>query len=207
MQSYQNMSDEELIAALRSGEKEITDYLMDKYKSLVKKKAKALYLIGGETDDLIQEGMIGLYKAVRDFNPDSGANFRSFADLCITRQIITAIKTATRQKHMPLNSYISLNKPAYDEDGENTLINSVTEKHRFDPEEIMINRERFKILEESLVKTLSSYETKVLKRYLSGSSYTVIASELGKSEKSIDNALQRIKKKLEKLVCSTEEYL
>ena len=108
---------------------------------------------------------------------------------------------------MPLNSYISLNKPAYDEDGENTLINSVTEKHRFDPEEIMINRERFKILEESLVKTLSSYESKVLKRYLSGSSYTVIASELGKSEKSIDNALQRIKKKLEKLVCSTEEYL
>ncbi len=206
-EEFEKMTEEDVLSLAKSGDGNAIEYVLEKYRNFVRAKSRTYFLIGADREDIIQEGMIGLYKAVRDFNPDSGANFRSFADLCITRQIITAIKTATRQKHMPLNSYISLNKPAYDEDGENTLINSVTEKHRFDPEEIMINRERFKILEESLVKTLSSYETKVLKRYLSGSSYTVIASELGKSEKSIDNALQRIKKKLEKLVCSTEEYL
>ena len=162
-------------------------------------------MIGADREDIIQEGMIGLYKAIRDYRANSGTNFRTFADLCITRQIITAIKTATRQKHIPLNSYISLNKPIYDDENENALLDSLTEKHRLDPEEIMISRERYVIIEKKIMDTLSDYESDVLRQYLDGKSYVDIAAALNKSEKSIDNALQRIKKKIEKLILTVNE--
>ena len=199
------LSDEELIELSRNGDGSVTEFILEKYRNFVRAKSRTYFLIGADREDIIQEGMIGLYKAIRDYKTDSASSFRSFADLCITRQIITAIKTATRQKHIPLNSYISLNRPAYEEEGENTLLETIVEKHRFDPEEIMINKERFRILEEKLVATLSKYESMVLKRYISGHTYTDIAAELGKSEKSIDNALQRIKKKIEKVLETSEE--
>jgi len=199
------MSDEELIELSRNGDGSVTEFILEKYRNFVRAKSRTYFLIGADREDIIQEGMIGLYKAIRDYKKDSASSFRSFADLCITRQIITAIKTATRQKHIPLNSYISLNRPAYEEEGENTLLETIVEKHRFDPEEIMINKERFRILEEKLVATLSKYESMVLKRYISGHTYTDIATELGKSEKSIDNALQRIKKKIEKVLENSDE--
>ena len=202
---FNNMSDEELLALAKDGDGSVTEYILEKYRNFVRAKSRTYFLIGADREDIIQEGMIGLYKAIRDYRTDSGSSFRSFADLCITRQIITAIKTATRQKHIPLNSYVSLNRPAYEDEGDNTLLDSVIEKHRFDPEEIMINKERFQLLEEKLVTSLSKYESKVLRRYISGHSYTDIAAELGKSEKSIDNALQRIKKKIEKVVDVTNE--
>jgi len=200
-----NMSDEELLELLRAGDSKITDYLLEKYRNFVRAKARTYFLIGADREDVIQEGMIGLYKAIRDYKPESGSSFRTFADLCITRQIITAIKTATRQKHLPLNSYISLNKPAYEDDNENALIETFIEKRRSDPEEIMINKEKFQIFEEKLVASLSKYESCVLKRYVCGHSYVQIAAELGKTEKSIDNALQRIKKKIEKVVDDYKE--
>ena len=199
------LSDEELIELSRNGDGSVTEFILEKYRNFVRAKSRTYFLIGADREDIIQEGMIGLYKAIRDYKKDSASSFRSFADLCITRQIITAIKTATRQKHIPLNSYISLNRPAYEEEGENTLLETIVEKHRFDPEEIMINKERFRILEEKLVATLSKYESMVLKRYISGHTYTDIAKELGKSEKSIDNALQRIKKKIEKVLENSDE--
>lgn len=202
-----SLSEDKLLGLAQSGDGKAMEYILEKYRNFVRAKSRTYFLIGADREDIIQEGMIGLYKAVRDYKQDSGANFRSFADLCITRQIITAIKTATRQKHSPLNSYISLNRPVYENESENTLMNSVIEEHSFDPEEIMINRERFALLEERLVASLSKYETQVLKRYLSGKSYTDIAYEMGKSEKSIDNALQRIKKKTEKLVSILEEQI
>jgi len=198
-----NMSDEKLLELLRDGDTKITDFLLEKYRNFVRAKARTYFLIGADREDVIQEGMIGLYKAIRDYRPENGSSFRTFADLCITRQIITAIKTATRQKHLPLNSYISLNKPAYEDENENTLIENFIEKRRSDPEEIMINKEKFQIFEEKLVLSLSKYESSVLKRYIRGNSYTQIAAELNKPEKSIDNALQRIKKKIEKVI---EDY-
>lgn len=197
--NIKNLSDEELLELLRNGDTSITDYLLEKYRNFVRAKARTYFLIGADREDVIQEGMIGLYKAIRDYKAENGSSFRTFADLCITRQIITAIKTATRQKHLPLNSYISLNKPAYEDENENTLIETFAEKRHSDPEEIMINKEKFQIFEEKLVSSLSKYEASVLKRYIRGSSYTQIAAELNKSEKSIDNALQRIKKKIEKV--------
>ena len=206
MDLYKDFTDEELIIRARDGEEEIIEYLMDKYKNLVRSKAATMFILGADKYDLIQEGMIGLYKAIKDYNSESGASFRSFADLCITRQIITAIKTATRQKHLPLNSYVSLNKPA-DDDNDNTLIESIFKNKHLDPEEIMINRERLLFIEEKLKASLSKYETEVLKGYLCGKSYIEIASELNKSDKSIDNALQRIKKKIEKLTSADEEYI
>lgn len=202
---FKNMEENEILALAQQGESPAVDYVLQKYRNFVRAKSRTYFLIGADREDIIQEGMIGLYKAVRDYKPESGASFRSFADLCITRQIITAIKTATRQKHMPLNSYISLNKPVYDEENENTLLESVFEKQHLDPEEIMINRERFDFIEEKLSLVLSKYETAVLKGYLAGKSYAAVASDLGKTEKSIDNALQRIKKKIENLILSDDE--
>lgn len=201
----EEMGEDKVLELAKNGDGTAIEYMLEKYRNFVRAKSRTYFLIGADREDIIQEGMIGLFKAIRDYKPESGSNFRSFADLCITRQIITAIKNATRQKHIPLNSYVSLNKPAYDDDSDNTLMDSVIEEHRFDPEEIMINRERFRLLEEKLVESLSKYESKVLKQYLDGKSYTDIASRLGKSEKSIDNALQRIKKKIEKLVASSDE--
>lgn len=204
-EEFKNMEENEILALAQQGESPAVDYVLQKYRNFVRAKSRTYFLIGADREDIIQEGMIGLYKAVRDYKPESGASFRSFADLCITRQIITAIKTATRQKHMPLNSYISLNKPVYDEENENTLLESVFEKQHLDPEEIMINRERFDFIEEKLSLVLSKYETAVLKGYLAGKSYAAVASDLGKTEKSIDNALQRIKKKIENLILNDDE--
>ncbi len=201
-----NMEEKDILILAQSGNMEAVEFLLNKYKNFVKSKSRTYFLVGAEKSDIVQEGMIGLYKAIKDYNPEGGSSFRSFADLCITRQIITAIKTATRLKHMPLNSYISLNKSA-DDENENTMIESLLEIQHPDPEEIMINKERLGILENQLKNCLSKYETNVLKRYAMGKSYVEIAKELGKSEKSIDNALQRIKRKLEKLPNSDDSSM
>ncbi len=198
------LDEAEVLALAKEGETAAVEFMLNKYKNFVKSKARTYFLIGAEKSDIIQEGMIGLYKAIKDYNPQSGASFRSFADLCITRQIITAIKTATRQKHMPLNSYISLNKNT-DDESDNTMIDSISENRHLDPEEIMINKERMSFIESKLNSSLSKYETNVLRGYIAGKNYAEISMELGKSEKSIDNALQRIKKKIEKLTSLSEE--
>jgi RNA polymerase sporulation-specific sigma factor len=155
-------------------------------------------LIGADREDIIQEGMIGLYKAIRDFNPEKLSSFRAFAELCITRQIITAIKTATRQKHIPLNSYVSLNKPIYDEDSDRTLLDILSGVKISDPEELIISREEFEDIEGKMGQILSKLEWQVLMSYLGGKSYQEIAKDLKRHVKSIDNALQRVKRKLEK---------
>ncbi len=198
------LDEAQVLALAKEGETAAVEFMLNKYKNFVKSKARTYFLIGAEKSDIIQEGMIGLYKAIKDYNPQSGASFRSFADLCITRQIITAIKTATRQKHMPLNSYISLNKNT-DDESDNTMIDSISENRHLDPEEIMINKERMSFIESKLNSSLSTYETNVLRGYIAGKNYAEISMELGKSEKSIDNALQRIKKKIEKLTSVSEE--
>ncbi len=204
-EKFYGKTEENIINEAQNGNGDAVEYILNKYRNFVRTKSRTYFLIGADREDIIQEGMIGLYKAIRDYRADSGTNFRTFADLCITRQIITAIKTATRQKHIPLNSYISLNKPIYDDENENALLDSLTEKHRLDPEEIMISRERYVIIEKKIMDTLSNYESDVLKQYLDGKSYVDIAATLNKSEKSIDNALQRIKKKIEKLILTVNE--
>jgi len=196
--AFSNMADEDVAGAAQKGDSLATEYIIKKYKNLVKSRARTYFLIGADKEDIVQEGMIGLFKAIRDFKPDKTSSFKAFAELCITRQIITAIKTATRQKHIPLNSYISLNKPVFDEDTEQTLLDTLSEKKVFDPEEIMITKEHFSDLREKMSKNLSKLEWNVLSLYLDGKSYTEIAKRINKSEKSIDNALQRIKRKVSK---------
>lgn len=197
---YNLMLDEEIIEDARVGDTEAVEYLIDKYKSFVRAKARTYFLIGADREDIIQEGMIGLYKAIRDFRSDKLSSFRAFAELCITRQIITAIKTATRQKHIPLNSYISLNKPIFDEESDRTLMDVISEESISDPEEMLINREEFSGIEEKMVKILSGLEWEVLSLYLQGKSYQEISEELDRHVKSIDNALQRVKRKLERFL-------
>ncbi len=188
MNGYDQCSDEELIARLQNGEKEISDYLMEKYKEFVRKKARAVYLIGGETDDLIQEGMIGLFKAVQDYRPEKEASFRTFAGLCIDRQLYNAIQSSNRQKHLPLNSYVSLSEAGEAEDLEGRWSEN--------PEAVVIDQERTRALAQKIRKTLSPMENKVLKYYMQGYGYVKIAELLGKKPKSIDNALQRIRGKI-----------
>lgn len=195
---YDTMADEDIVAHAREGHGLALEYLIHKYKNFVRAKAKSYFLIGADRDDIIQEGMIGLYKAIRDFRADKLSSFRAFAELCITRQIITAIKTATRQKHIPLNSYVSLNKPIYDEDSDRTLLDVISGSKITDPEELIISREEFGDIEEKMGELLSDLEWKVLMSYLDGKSYQEIAEELGRHVKSIDNALQRVKRKLER---------
>lgn len=201
-QIYENAKDEELVLMAQNGDDEAQDYLLDKYKFLVRAKSRAYFLIGADNEDIIQEGMIGLYKAVRDFNEEKNAAFRSFAELCVNRQMITAIKAATRQKHQPLNSYISLNKPVYEEESEQTYMDFLQSSSEalLNPEALLIGQENKSFLEDQMVKNLSSFETRVLVLYLQGRSYFEIAHVLDKPEKSIDNALQRVKKKLEKFL-------
>ncbi len=203
---YSIYSDEELICLTKSGDGYATEYLLGKYRNFVRSRSRTYFLIGADREDIIQEGMIGLYKAIRDFKPNTNASFKSFAELCITRQIITAIKTATRQKHIPLNSYISLSSPAYDDENDRLLLDTVVERKKMNPEEIMISKERFNLIEEKISKILSKLEWIVLSQYLEGKSYTEIAAHIGKSEKSIDNALQRIKKKIEKHIVNDQEF-
>ena len=192
------MSDEEIVDLAQQGEQFAIEFLVDKYKNFVRAKARAYFLIGADREDIIQEGMIGLFKAIRDYNGDKLTSFRAFAELCITRQIITAIKTATRQKHIPLNSYVSLNKPVYDEESDRTLMDIITTNKITNPEEIIISREEFVFIEKKMGEILSSLEWKVLMAYLEGKSYQEISVDLKRHVKSIDNALQRVKRKLEK---------
>ncbi len=191
-------SDEDIVSEAKEGNNTALEFLINKYKNFVKAKARSYFLIGADREDIIQEGMIGLYKAIRDFRGDKLSSFRAFAELCITRQIITAIKTATRQKHIPLNSYISLNKPIYDEDSDRTLLDVLSGTKITDPEELMINREEYNDIEYKMGEILSDLEWKVLTLYLEGKSYQEIAEDLERHVKSIDNALQRVKRKLER---------
>lgn len=192
------LSDEEIVMEAKNGDIVALEFLINKYKNFVKAKARSYFLIGADREDIIQEGMIGLYKAIRDFRDDKLSSFRAFAELCITRQIITAIKTATRQKHIPLNSYVSLNKPIYDEDSDRTLLDILSGSKITDPEELMINREEYNDIEFKMGEILSELEWKVLTLYLEGKSYQEIAVDLERHVKSIDNALQRVKRKLER---------
>lgn len=194
---YKDMADEELVNGVRVGDHEALEFLMNKYKNFVRAKARSYFLIGADHEDIVQEGMIGLYKAIRDFRGDKLSSFKGFAELCITRQIITAIKTATRQKHIPLNSYVSLDKPIHDEDSNRTLWDKLT-VNLSNPEEHYISQEEYHDIEDKISQILSDLERKVLMLYLDGRSYQEIAVDLNRHVKSIDNALQRVKRKLEK---------
>mgnify|MGYP002512347766 CR=1 FL=1 len=194
---FGSLTDEEIISQLKDNEDDAAMYyLISKYRSFVRAKARSYFLMGADREDIIQEGMIGLYKAIRDFKEDRLSSFRAFAELCITRQIITAIKTATRQKHIPLNSYISLNRPIYEEDSDRTLLDVITEDTPSNPEEMLIDREDLSVIEGRIGQMLSDLEKQVLVRYMEGKSYVEIGEEMGRHVKSIDNALQRIKRKL-----------
>ncbi len=195
---FQNMTDEEVVALCHQGDDLAEEYLLDKYKNFVRSKARSYFLLGADHEDIVQEGMIGLYKAIRDYRQEKLSSFHAFAELCVTRQIITAIKTASRQKHIPLNSYISLNKPLFDEESDRTLLDVLMEGRVSNPEEILINREDLISIHEKINEVLSGLEQDVLNAYLDGMSYQEIADELGRHVKSIDNALQRVKRKLEK---------
>ena len=197
--NFNEMSDEEVVVLVQKDRNELAmAHLVNKYKNFVRSKARSYFLVGADRDDIIQEGMIGLYKATRDFDYERQASFRAFAELCVTRQIITAIKTATRQKHMPLNSYISLNKPVYTEESERTLMDMIANVRVSDPEELIITREEFADIEKNMTYLRSELEWHVLLGYLDGKSYQEMAGETDRSIKSIDNALQRVKRKLEK---------
>jgi RNA polymerase sporulation-specific sigma factor len=195
-----NMLDEEVIILAKQDDIMALEYLICKYENFVKAKAKSYFLIGADREDIYQEGMIGLFKAIRDFKADKLSSFKAFAELCVTRQIITAIKTATRQKHIPLNTYVSLNKPIYDEESDRTLLDILSEAKVSDPEELIINREELKNMHTEIGGVLSNLEMEVLMSYLDGKSYQEIACDLDRHAKSIDNALQRVKRKLEKCI-------
>lgn len=196
--NFDAVLDEELVLYAHEGDVAALEHLINKYKNFVRAKARSYFLIGADREDIVQEGMIGLYKAIRDFRNDKLSSFRAFAELCITRQIITAIKTATRQKHIPLNSYVSLNKPIYDEESDRTLLDILTAAKITDPEELIISREELLSIESKIGEILSGLELEVLMSYLQGKSYQEIACDLDRHVKSIDNALQRVKRKLEK---------
>ncbi len=194
---YACLSDEEVVELSVGGDKAATEHILSKYKNLVRSKSRMYFLAGADKEDIVQEGMIGLFKAIRDFDSSKLSSFRTFADLCITRQIITAVKNATRQKHMPLNSYVSLSRPVYEEESERTLEDTLIEQASINPEEMFIWKENIAALNLRMEETLSKLEKAVLNMYLDGMSYQEIAKELLRSPKSIDNALQRVKRKLE----------
>ena len=195
---FESMTDEQVVVLAQETDSPALEYLLNKYKNFVRTKARSYFLIGADHEDIVQEGMIGLYKAIRDYKAERLSSFRAFAELCITRQIITAIKTATRQKHIPLNSYISLNKPIYEEDSDRTLLDVITEEGLSNPEDMLIDREDLSLIEGRIGQMLSGLEKDVLVRYMEGKSYVEIADEMHRHVKSIDNALQRIKRKLMK---------
>ena len=192
----ENMRDEDLVRLAQQQDGAAMECLLNRYKNFVRTKARSYFLIGADHEDIVQEGMIGLYKAIRDYREEKLKSFRAFAELCITRQIITAIKTATRQKHIPLNNYVSLNRPIYEEDSDRTLLDVITEDAPTNPEEMLINRENLTVIEGRIGEILSDLEKEVLTRYIEGKSYQEISDEMGRHVKSIDNALQRIKRKL-----------
>jgi len=200
------MSDDEIVNQAQQGNDLAIEYLIKKYKNFVKAKASSYFLVGGDREDIIQEGMLGLYKAIRDYEVEKLASFRGFAELCITRQIITAIKTATRQKHQPLNSYVSLNKPIFSEHSNRTLLDVLEGSELANPEELVVTHESYEVLEKNIRQMLSRLELAVLKEYLMGKSYQEIAGALDRHVKSIDNALQRVKKKLTKFLEENDTY-
>ncbi len=193
---YEDLADEQVVELSAEGDKQATEFILAKYKNLVRARAKLYYLAGADKEDLVQEGMIGLFKAIRDFDATYQASFRGFAEMCIKRQIITAVKTAARMKHLPLNSYVSLSSPVYEDESERTLVDLLAERDAIDPEEMILRREKAETLESEIAQKLSSLEQTVLSLYLGGMNYQEIAVELDRAPKSIDNALQRIKRKL-----------
>ena len=195
---FRDMTDEQIVKLAQEADGMALEFLLNKYKNFVRSKARSYFLIGADHEDIVQEGMIGLYKAIRDFKEDKLSSFRAFAELCITRQIITAIKTATRQKHIPLNSYVSLNKPIYEEESDRTLLDVITEGWVTNPEDLLISKEDLSSVEGRIGEMLSGLEKQVLFYYLDGKSYQEISEDLGRHVKSIDNALQRVKRKLQK---------
>ncbi len=194
---FSSQPDEEIVLQAQTGDRESLLFILNKYKRVVRLKARSYFLIGADHEDLVQEGMIGLYKAIRDYRADRQASFYVFSELCIKRQIISAIKAATRQKHIPLNSYVSLNKPLYDDESDRTLLD-VIQAHVSDPEELFINQEELRSIENHIKEALSPLERDVLRLFLQGKSYLEISGILQKQVKAIDNALQRIKKKMNK---------
>lgn len=195
LQKYAEIADDEVAILAQTGDGQALVFLLDKYKNFVRAKARSYFLIGADHEDIVQEGMIGLYKAIRDYKADKQTSFRAFAELCVKRQIITAIKTATRQKHVPLNSYVSLNKPLYDEESDRTLLD-VIEGRVTNPEDLFISQEGMNHIQQQIDTLLSDFEKQVLEAFLDGKSYQEIAQLLGRHVKSIDNALQRVKRKL-----------
>ena len=202
--NYEKLSDEDLIELIKSGDKYALNYLLESYKDLVNMKVSKYYIIGAEKEDIFQEGMIGLFKAIKGFEKDKQNSFKTFANLCIERQLITAIKTSNRQKHMPLNSYLSLNTPAYEEDSDSLL--EILDFHTAeDPLDTITKKEYYKYIEDNIEKNLSDFEKQVLQKYAQGQSYVDIANQLDSNVKSIDNAIQRIRKKAIKNIINEEE--
>ena len=194
---FDKLTDEQVILEIQKGDKQALSYLMNKYKELVNIKVSKYFMVGAEKEDIVQEGLIGLFKAIKMFKEDKNNSFKSFANMCIERQLITAIKSSTRQKHMPLNSYLSLNASAYDNEEENgmELINTLNNKTVEDPLETLMKKEYYEQIETSIEKSLSSFEKQVLDQYVKGYSYVTIAKQLDAPVKSVDNAIQRIRKK------------
>lgn len=199
-EAYETVLEEEVVEFAKAGDSRAQEFMIRKYKNFVRSKARSYFLVGADREDIIQEGMIGLFKAIRDYRPERIASFKAFAELCIQRQIITAIKTATRQKHIPLNSYVSLNKPVYEDDSDRTLMDVVSCRGHDDPETLFISREEMDSMEAKMGEVLSELELQVLMYYLEGKSYQEIAVDMDRHVKSIDNALQRVKRKLEKFL-------
>ncbi|OLN21511.1 RNA polymerase factor sigma-70 [Domibacillus antri] len=202
--NYNKLKDEDLVELVHSGDSDSSEFLINKYRNFVRAKASRYFLIGGDKEDIVQEGMIGLFKAIRDFREDKLISFMAFAELCITRQMITAIKTATRQKHSPLNSYVSLNKPIYDEGSDQTLMDVISGAKIMDPAILIINREEARDIEQKMDELLSEFERKVWDFYMEGRSYIEISKELNTHVKSIDNAIQRVKRKLDQYLSRRE---
>ncbi len=203
--NFENMEDEEIILLIKDNNKDALNYLLSRYRELVYMKVSKYFIIGAEKDDIVQEGMIGLYKAIKSFNGEKHNSFKTFANMCIERQLITAIKTSNRQKHMPLNSYLSLNTSTYDDDEDKTLLDVLNNKTIEDPLDTITKREYYKVVRDTIEKSLSDFEKEVLRKFIKGESYIKIAEELSSPVKSIDNAIQRIRKKAIKEVINNEE--
>ena len=194
---YSNLTDEQIVTEIKQGDEYALSYLLEKYKELVNMKVGKYFMVGAEKEDIMQEGMIGLYKAIKNFDTKKQNSFKTFANLCIERQLITAIKTSNRQKHMPLNSYLSLNMAAYDsnEDDSVELIDTFNSNTIEDPLETVMKKEYYEQIHNNIEKSLSKFEKQVLDRFMKGESYNVIAKRLDSPVKSVDNAIQRIRKK------------
>lgn len=205
-EEYNNLDDNEIITKIKKGDKKALNYLLEKYTDVVSMKAGKYFIVGAEKEDIIQEGLIGLFKAIKSFNPEKQSSFKTFANLCVERQLQTAIKSSMRQKHMPLNSYLSLNISAYDENEDTSLLEVFeTENAAEDPLDIVTKKEYYNFVEDRIEETLSDFEKQVLHRYTNGESYTQIAERLNAPVKSVDNAIQRIRKKTVKNILNYEE--